>query len=201
MAFAPRLRMLVVTGYGLLAAVCHAQSFDCGKAQTAIEKAICASPALAAQDNALTASYRQAVTDLNGDAAKLSDLRAQQRRWLADRNKSCSDTDPARLPACLTTSYQARLTALQTAGVSTSQMPPASAQVVAPATSTAPETQPAAAKDTPAAPAKAASQPASVKTPVPPASQPHLASDKLPADQDGSTLLTVDTPGYFTMRT
>jgi uncharacterized protein len=193
--------MLVITGYGLLAAVCHAQSFDCSKAQTAIETAICASPILAAQDAALTTTYRQVVTDLNGDTVKLNDLRAQQRRWLADRNKSCVDTDPVRLSTCLTTSYQARLAALKAASVPPGEKPAGVAQVVEPAASSVPQTPQASTPDTSIPPDKVAAQPAAVKTPPRPVSQPHLASDRLPADKDGSTLLTVDTPGHITIRT
>lgn len=197
MAFALRLRMLVVVGCGLFPTVGLAQSFDCGKAQTAIEKAICASPILVAQDTALAASYRQALIDLGGDPAKLSDLRQQQRRWLADRNKSCVAPDPVGLAKCLTTAYQTRLAALK----ATDPKTPGSDQANEPATPAviakqAPVTQDA------AAPAIAATpQPAPVKVPPRPVTQPHLALDQFPADQDGSTLLTVDTPGHITLRT
>ncbi|MBY4612774.1 lysozyme inhibitor LprI family protein [Rhizobium redzepovicii] len=199
MAFISRLRLLVALSGCLFPAASHAQSFDCGKAQSAIEKAICASPALIAQDTALAASYRQALADLNGDPTRLNDLRQQQRRWLADRNKSCVDTDPGRLTACLATSYQTRLEALVAAGASPSRKPPESAVELAP--STAPTTQPAAAQDTSAPAAVAAPQPAPLKAPPRLVSQPHLAPDQLPADQDGSTLLTVDTSGHITIRT
>lgn len=199
MAFVSRLRLLVALIGCLFSAVSHAQSFDCGKAQSAIEKAICASPALIAQDTALAASYRQALTDLNGDPTKLNDLRQQQRRWLADRNKSCVDTHPVRLSACLTTSYHTRLEALVAAGASPSQKPSESAVELAP--STAPTTPPAAGQDTSAPLVAAAPQPAPINALPRLVSQPHLASDQLPADQDGSTLLTVDMPGHITIRT
>ncbi|AVA26356.1 MULTISPECIES: lysozyme inhibitor LprI family protein [unclassified Rhizobium] len=201
MTFVSRLRVLVGLGCGLFSTVCHAQSFDCSKAQTVIEKAICTSPALIAQDTALAAAYRQALTDLSGDPTKLNDLRQQQRRWLADRNKSCVDTDPVRLSTCLATSYQTRLAALKATSAPPSQQPPEAAQGVEPAASTAPATQSAAAQDTPAPSVAAASQPASPKALPRPVSQPHLALDQLPADHDGSTLLTVDTPGHITIRT
>ncbi|MBX5199324.1 DUF1311 domain-containing protein [Rhizobium sp. NZLR10] len=199
MAFVFRLRLLVALSGCLFSAVSHAQSFDCGKAQSAIEKAICASPALIAEDTALAASYRQALTDLNGDPTRLDDLRQKQRLWLADRNKSCVDTDPVRLSACLTTRYQTRLATLVAASASPSQKPPAS--VVEPAPSTASETQAAATQDAPAPSAAAVSQPAPVKAPPQLVSQPHLALDQLPADREGSTLLMVETPGHITIRT
>lgn len=199
MAFVSRLRLPVALSGCLFAAASHAQSFDCGKAQSAIEKAICASPALIAQDTALAASYRQALAELNGDPTRLNDLRQQQRRWLAERNKSCVDTDSVRLSACLAIGYQTRLEALVAAGASPSRKPAESAVELAP--STAPTTQPAAAQERSPPAAVAAPQPAPAKAPPRLVSQPHLASDQLPADQDGSTLLTVDTPGHITIRT
>ena len=202
MAFAPRLCTLAALGFGLFSTVCQAQSFDCGKAQTAIEKAICASPILVAQDTALAASYRQALVDLAGDPAKLSDLRQQQRRWLADRNKSCVQSDSIGLSKCLTTAYQTRLAALKAAASpADSNTPGSSDQPVKPAASTAAETQVPVAQESAAPPAAAISQPAPAKALPPPVAQPHLALEQLPADQDGSTLLTVDTPGHITIRT
>ncbi|MBB3650065.1 hypothetical protein FHX14_006308 [Rhizobium sp. BK619] len=147
----------------------------------------------------MAASYRQALAELNGDPTRLNDLRQQQRRWLAERNKSCVDTDPVRLSACLAIGYQTRLEALVAAGASPSRKPAESAVELAP--STAPTTQPAAAQERSPPAAVAAPQPAPAKAPPRLVSQPHLASDQLPADQDGSTLLTVDTPGHITIRT
>lgn len=72
MAFAFRLPTVLVLGFSLFPLVCQAQSFDCGKAQTPIEKAICASPGLIAQDTALADSYRQALAALGNDPAKLT---------------------------------------------------------------------------------------------------------------------------------
>ncbi|WP_267553761.1 lysozyme inhibitor LprI family protein [Rhizobium rhizogenes] len=202
MAFAPRLLAFVALGFGLFPAICQAQSFDCGKAQTAIEKAICASPALISQDAALAASYRQALVDLVGDPAKLSDLRQQQRRWLADRNKSCVQPDSIGLSKCLTTAYQTRLAALKAAASSPdSNTSASSAPPVKPAASTVVETQAPVTQEPAAPPAVVASQPAPAKALPPPVAQPHLALEQLPAGQDGSTLLTVDTPGHITIRT
>ncbi|NLS01362.1 DUF1311 domain-containing protein [Rhizobium sp. P38BS-XIX] len=202
MAFALRLRLLAAISFGLFPAICQAQSFDCSKAQTAIEKAICASPVLTAQDSALANTYKQTAASLGGDPAKLNDLRTQQRRWLADRNKSCVDTDPVRLSTCLTTSYQARLAALKGASTPASQTPSSSGQSAEPAASAVPQKQPATEQETYTQPVKTvASKPAAIQAPLPPVTQPHLALDHLPADRDGSTLLTVDKPGHITIRT
>jgi uncharacterized protein len=201
MAIALRLRILVTLGCGLFSAACQAQSFDCSKAQTAIERAICASPALIAQDTALAASYRQALVDLSGDPAKLSDLRQQQRRWLTDRNKSCIQPDPVGLSKCLETAYEMRLATLKAASPSTNGTRSGSDQSLQPRTPATIEIQVPAVQETAVPSAAAASQPARIKTLPRPVSQPHLALDQLPADQDGSTLLTVDTPGHITIRT
>ncbi|WP_413992806.1 lysozyme inhibitor LprI family protein [Labrys okinawensis] len=207
MAFALRLPTVLVLGFSLFPLICEAQSFDCGKAQTPIEKAICTSPALIAQDTALADSYRQALAALGNDPAKLADLRLKQRRWLADRNKSCVSSDRARLSKCLTASYQARLAALQAlvaeagpaAAPANQAVPPASPT---PAAEPAPQAQEAAQPPAASVPQAA---PASVPTPprpLPPAGpQPRLATDRLPAGQDASTLMTVDVPGHIVIRT
>ncbi|MFO1183388.1 MAG: lysozyme inhibitor LprI family protein [Bauldia sp.] len=57
-----------------------AASFDCAKAATAIEKAICADPAVSALDSRLQERY-DAVLALSLDPAR---LRSDQRAWLAE---------------------------------------------------------------------------------------------------------------------
>jgi uncharacterized protein len=203
MAFAFRMRTLVTLGLSLFPVVCQAQSFDCAKAQTAIEKAICASPALIAQDTALADSYRQALAALASDPAKLNDLRQKQRRWLADRNKSCVASDRARLSKCLAAAYQTRLAALQAIVSSAGPAAPAPVQAVRPAAPAAADAPAPAAQDTtpPVAPAAPQASPQPPKPLPPPGPQPRLALDHLPAGQDRSTLMTVDTPGHIVIRT
>ncbi|MBB6485855.1 lysozyme inhibitor LprI family protein [Rhizobium lusitanum] len=200
MATASSLRMLVALGCGLFSTVCQAQSFDCGKAQTAIEKAICASPPLIVKDTSLAAAYRQATSDLGGDPAKLAELKQQQRRWLSDRDKSCTDSDPTHLTKCLLTIYQARIVELNTlhsvAGGNTLD----SNLSVEPARSTLKETQVPGGQYRVAAPPASAPQIPPARALPEPISQPHLVSSNLPADQDGSTLMTVDAPGRVTIR-
>ena len=50
--------LLVLSLPFLLCALAHAASFDCTKAKTAQEKAICGTPALSAADDQMAAAYR-----------------------------------------------------------------------------------------------------------------------------------------------
>ena len=75
-------------------------SFDCARAGTATEGAICAVPALAALDRALDAAYRAALPS-GGDR-----LRARQRAFIEDRDRCGASA------ACLTARMRDRLAAL-----------------------------------------------------------------------------------------
>jgi uncharacterized protein len=84
---------------GLPGAV-SAQSFDCKKAQTPIEKMICADPGLSELDEYLGRYYAAGRAEL-ADAA--SCLQADQAQWLKATRNAC-DTG-----ACLKTAYLNRL--------------------------------------------------------------------------------------------
>ncbi len=77
-------------------------SFDCRKAASADEQAICASSDLAALDRQLADAYSAALASANDAAA----IRAAQRQWIADRQSCGSDG------ACLAASYDRRIAAL-----------------------------------------------------------------------------------------
>ena len=79
----------------------HAASFDCGKAATATEKAICADPALSQQDDQLAQLWQD-----HAHAGDTNALQAQ-RAWIKQRNACGGDA------ACLKQSYAQRLTVLQ----------------------------------------------------------------------------------------
>jgi uncharacterized protein len=64
----------------------HAASFDCGKASTFVEKAICSNRTLSALDEALSENYRYMLASNIGDGAR-SHLRKSQRNWLKERDK------------------------------------------------------------------------------------------------------------------
>ncbi|WP_169741224.1 lysozyme inhibitor LprI family protein [Andreprevotia chitinilytica] len=84
----PLLAGLVVFAAGIFSAgfAAHAASFDCNKAATPTEKAICADKTLSALDEQLTHAYKQALTRAGDSPAK---LRAGQRAWLKDLSNEC----------------------------------------------------------------------------------------------------------------
>ncbi|MGN6094420.1 MAG: lysozyme inhibitor LprI family protein [Luteibacter jiangsuensis] len=97
----------------LAASACAAAGFDCGKASTLAEKAICASPKVSALDGKLGEAFRTALKNHpeKGDALKLDQL-----HWLADRDAAMADflrDNPGKpLPADIG-QYQARIDVLQ----------------------------------------------------------------------------------------
>ena len=85
-----------------------APSFDCRRAATPIEKAICADAALARLDRQTAEAYQSALRNAYEPAAQ-ERLRAEQRTWLAGRNKTCAGPAPG---ACLARLYRDRLAVL-----------------------------------------------------------------------------------------
>lgn len=64
----------------------HAASFDCAKARTSVEKAICSSPELSASDDKLAQAYRTAQVNVP-EAAKL--VRQSELNWLLAVERDC----------------------------------------------------------------------------------------------------------------
>lgn len=85
----------------LLWSLAPAAGFDCAKAVTATDKAICASPRLDQLDTRLSQAYAQARRACPGNA-----LADAQRRWLRQDRNRCADE------ACLVAAYEARLAQL-----------------------------------------------------------------------------------------
>jgi uncharacterized protein len=83
-----------------VASTASAQSFDCQKAQTPIEKMICADAGLRELDEYLGRYYAAGRAELEGAA---SCLQADQAQWLKSARNACSTT------ACLKTAYLNRL--------------------------------------------------------------------------------------------
>jgi uncharacterized protein len=99
--------MLLVLGAG--AAVAWAQerpSFDCAKADNAIDRAICKNGELARDDREMAGAYKALLDRLNG-AAK-DELVKDQVRWIANRNRACR-VDPDNIEDCLKNRYAARI--------------------------------------------------------------------------------------------
>jgi uncharacterized protein len=105
------LSILLLAGAGVAHA--HVASFDCAKASTRAEKAVCASPTLGAKDVTL-AAYFQLLLRLKPAAAGMAYrefddmLRSDQRQWLKERDACEADA------ACLEHVYDYRIDALLT---------------------------------------------------------------------------------------
>jgi uncharacterized protein YecT (DUF1311 family) len=77
------IRLTAAAALWLAPFLAHAAGFDCTKAGTPIEKAICASPAVSALDGQLGDAFRGALAD---HPDKRDALTLDQRHWLADRD-------------------------------------------------------------------------------------------------------------------
>lgn len=80
------MKALLAIAAALLAPSLHAASFDCAKASSRVEKAICANPALGKLDDDIAAAYAAARAGL--DEAWRPKLLRSQREWLAARASS-----------------------------------------------------------------------------------------------------------------
>jgi uncharacterized protein YecT (DUF1311 family) len=71
----------------------EAQAFDCSKAATTVEAAICGDAALKAADDAMSAAY----ADLRAlsSPAERKGLAISQKTWLAERERDCVEADKA----------------------------------------------------------------------------------------------------------
>ena len=85
-----------------------APSFDCAKAATPIEQAICADAALARLDRQLAEAY-QAKLHFAYEPKAIETLKQTQRAWVATRNRACSGLAPG---PCLMKLYRDRVAVL-----------------------------------------------------------------------------------------
>lgn len=98
----------------------HAASFDCNKARTSMELAICANPALSSLDDTLAETYKSARSALS--TAAQSTLVSSQRSWIRFIGTYCFvDTQAAvvtnqQATECLATAYQSRIKDLKDTG-------------------------------------------------------------------------------------
>ena len=79
-----------------------AASFDCAKAMTLVEKAICGDPQLSARDDALMEAYKHVLVE----ATDANRLKAEQRAWLKNVRNQCQDV------GCLIRAYDRRIAEL-----------------------------------------------------------------------------------------
>lgn len=87
----------------LLGIDCNAASFDCNKASTFIEKAICKDAELSTLDSELMGSYKLAL-EKSGNP---NDLKEGQKSWLKNVRNVCQDS------TCLKKVYQERISTLK----------------------------------------------------------------------------------------
>ena len=85
-------------------------SYDCNKAESVIEFALCTDPALAKLDVAMGKKYGELRRTLKGDAK--AGLRDDQRNWITVRNTECWDG----APDCLREFYAERLKYMEASG-------------------------------------------------------------------------------------
>ncbi|PNG26415.1 lysozyme inhibitor LprI family protein [Methylocella silvestris] len=76
-----------------------AEAFDCAKAATPIEKAICANPTVLAADEAMTKAYDGLADSLKPEHRQA--LLISQRRWLEQRANLCVSEDGKAVDSCL----------------------------------------------------------------------------------------------------
>jgi uncharacterized protein len=96
----------------LLCTLAHAASFDCTKAKTVQEKAICVSPQLSAADDQMAAAYKAWLAAAQPDWA--AGIRQNQLVWLRTRDASCPAGDANNpIESCLGNIYKLRIDELQ----------------------------------------------------------------------------------------
>src|SRR5579871_4700062 len=109
-----RLTVLVM-GLVLPYGTALAQSFDCDKAATNVEHAICRDKSLGGLDVELA---QQLKASLPAAADQRTALLREARRWVSYRDKHCSALDPGEsFEGCLTQVYTARIAELKSRAV------------------------------------------------------------------------------------
>jgi len=105
--FAPLVRPLRATGLLFAVLACsqgvQASSFDCAKAASSSEKALCADPYTASLDSQLGKAWKATLAKAKDPKA----LRLDQREWLKERDQCAADL------GCLRSKYLNRLVALR----------------------------------------------------------------------------------------
>ena len=122
------IQLLFLTGVmSLVSSAALAQSFDCSKAQTPTERAICASPELINLDLTLAHAYSQSLDAARAGPARTQQLHESQRTWIGVRDRSCAatETNAARFGACLADVYRLRMASLSSSPSDAEQLPAA----------------------------------------------------------------------------
>jgi uncharacterized protein len=93
-------RILSLTALMMFMSTAYAVSFNCQKAKSFVEKAVCQDPTLSDLDDELGSLYQSAIDNSTKPAA--SALKKQQLKWLAQR-------DACQTNACVKKAYQKRI--------------------------------------------------------------------------------------------
>ncbi len=104
-----RYRALWLVAALLLPCGAMGQSFDCGKAQASVDRAICASSKLRKLDGELATAFAAALAR---DASQANTIKQAQRSWASGRAACIPANHTATSEQCLAESYARRLAAL-----------------------------------------------------------------------------------------
>ena len=115
-------RGVVLVMLALAATPVSAASFDCNKASTPLEYAICGDPNLSQADTDMAKAFSAARQELSPEAS--AQVLAGQREWIDFVSRACTDTAEPKMTgrydadgvACLNTLYSQRTEALQRIG-------------------------------------------------------------------------------------
>ncbi|PRY26710.1 uncharacterized protein CLV78_101811 [Aliiruegeria haliotis] len=103
----------LVVALGIGAGMAAAEpAFDCAKAESDAEVAICGSEALGELDRELARLYALAVEGPNMTADRLDELKATQRGWIKGRDECWKSSFP--LETCIANEYAFRIDELRT---------------------------------------------------------------------------------------
>lgn len=80
-----------------------AQSFDCKRAKTTVEKAVCSNKLLSEADTAMAAKYKQVLSEVPTEMQ--AEVRADQRSWLQSLDVQCGNSDPSAMLSCVRLAY------------------------------------------------------------------------------------------------
>ena len=89
----------------------NAASFDCQKASTWLEKAVCSNPELSKLDEEMAKAYHDALASLSPEGQK--ETRQYQKQWLKEEPPTCKKDEPADSVECLKDIYEKRIKQLQ----------------------------------------------------------------------------------------
>lgn len=109
-------RIIFLVALSFVPSSLAAQGFDCSKAQTSVERLICATPEIATLDKKLNDAVK---AHLAASPQQRNEFLAESRSWLSIRDKTCpvasakmSSQELSHTIACLSKAYQDRLDAI-----------------------------------------------------------------------------------------